>query len=119
MSAMHTKLEMMEDYMRHWSHIVNGPVYADQIQRAIRLIEVCLVWGGQDDYKLKPGEPEDAEYLNPEHFPHYVNVNNAFRFPSPDYDCHHFWSEAQRIRFDKAWNILWEMLRTKMISWED
>lgn len=119
MSAMHTKLEMMEDYMRHWSHIVNGPVYADQIQRAIRLIEVCLVWGGQYDYKLKPGEPEDAEYLNPEHFTHYVNTHNAFRFPSPNYDGHHFWSEAQRIRFDKAWNILWEMFRTKLLTWED
>ena len=30
-----------------------------------------------------------------------------------------FWCEAQRLRFDKAWNLLWEMFRTKLLSWED
>ena len=116
LSVMQTKLEMMEDYMRHWSPIANGPVYADQLQRACRLIGVCLDWGGQSDYAN--AEDED-DYFDAEHFSHYVNVRNAKRFPSPDYDGHHFWCESQRIRFDKAWNILWEMFRTKMLTWED
>ena len=41
------------------------------------------------------------------------------RFPSPDYDGHDFWCKAQRIRFDKAWNLLWEMFRTKLLTWDD
>lgn len=116
MEVMVTKMEMMVDYMRNWSPIANGPVYADQVQRAIGLMKVCISWGGEYDYKH--AEDED-DYFDEEHFSHYVNTRNAARFPSPDYDGHDFWCESQRIRFDKAWNILWEMLRTKMITWED
>ena len=40
-------------------------------------------------------------------------------FPGPDYDGHHFWCKAQRLRFDKAWYLLWEMFRTKLLTWDD
>lgn len=38
--------------------------------------------------------------------PHYISTCDSSKFPSPDYDGHSFWCEAQRVRFDKAWNIL-------------
>lgn len=116
MEVMVTKMEMMVDYMRNWTPIANGPVYADQMQRAIGLMKVCIAWGGEYDYTH---EDDENDYLDEAHFPHYVNTRNATRFPSQDYDGHYFFSEAQRIRFDKAWNILWEMLRTKLLTWED
>ncbi len=116
MEVMVTKIEMMVEYMRNWSPFASGPVRADQMQRAIDLMKVCIDWGGQYDYKH---EEDEDNYFDSEHFIHYVNTRNANRFPSPDYDGHNFWCEAQRIRFDKAWNILWEMFRTKMLTWED
>lgn len=106
MSVMKVKLGMMVEYMRHWSPVANGPVYADQMERAISLMEVILDWGGESE-------------CNAKHFSRYVNFKNRKRFPSLDYDGHHFWCEAQRLRFDKAWNLLWEVFRTKLLTWDD
>ena len=114
MSVMQVKLEMMVEYMRHWSHIANGPVYADQMERVISLMKVILDWGGESEYK----HTED-DYLDAKHFSRYVNFKNRKLFPSPDYNGHHFWCKAQRLRFDKAWNLLWEMFRTKLLTWDD
>lgn len=116
MSVMRVKLEMMVEYMRHWSHIANGPVYADQMERAISLMKVILDWGGESEYKHT--EDED-DYFDAKHFSRYVNFKNRKRIPSPDYEGHHFWCKAQRLRFDKAWNLLWEMFRTKLLTWDD
>lgn len=116
MSVMKVKLGMMVEYMRHWSPVVNGPVYADQMERAIGLMEVILDWGGESEYKH---DEKENNYFDAKHFSCYVNFRNRKRFPSPDYDGHHFWCKAQRIRFDKAWNILWEMFRTKLLTWDD
>ena len=115
-SVMKVKMGMMVEYMRHWSPVANGPVYADQMERAIGLMEVILDWGGQSEYKHT--EDED-NYFDAKHFSRYVNFRNHKRFLSPDYDGHDFWCEAQRIRFDKAWNLLWEMFRTKLLIWDD
>ena len=116
MSVMKVKLGMMVEYMRHWSPVANGPVYADQMERAISLMEVILDWGGESEYKHAE---KGNDYLDAKHFSRYVNFKNRKRFPSPDYDDHHFWCKAQRLRFDKAWNLLWEMFRTKLLTWND
>lgn len=116
MSVMKVKLGMMVEYMRHWTPIANGQVYANQMERAISLIEIVIDWGGQSEYAHS--EDENG-FLNAKHFAPYVNMRNRKRFPSPDYDGHTFWCEAQRVRFDKAWNILWDMFRTKMLNWDD
>lgn len=115
-SVMKVKMGMMVEYMRHWSPVANGPVYADQMERAIGLMEVILDWGGQSEYKHT--EDED-DYFDAKHFSRYVNFRNHKRFPSPDYHGHHFWCKAQRLRFDKAWNLLWEMFRTKLLTLDD
>lgn len=116
MSVMKVKLGMMAEYMRQWSPIANGPVYADQMERAIRLMDIVLDWGGQSEYKHT--EDED-DYFDAKHFSRYVNFRNHKRFPSPDYDGHNFWCKAQQLRFNKAWNLLWEMFRTKLLTWDD
>ena len=116
MSVMKVKLGMMAEYMREWSYIADGPVYADQMERAIRLMEVILDWGGESEYKRDEG---DEPCLDSEHFSRYVNFRNRERFTSPDCDGHNFWCDAQRLRFIKAWNILWEMFRTKLLDWDD
>ena len=115
-SVMKVKMGMMVEYMRHWSPVANGPVYADQMERAIGLMEVILDWGGKSEYKHTEKE---NNYFDAKHFSRYVNFNNRKRFSSPDYDGHHFWCKAQRLRFDKAWNLLWEMFRTKLLTWDD
>ena len=116
MEVMVSKMEMMVDYMRNWTPIAEGPVYADQMQRAIGLMRIIINKGGESDYN-QAGDDDDC--FDAQHFSHYVNYRNRERFPSPNYDGLHFWCEAQRIRFDKAWNILWEMFRTKLLTWED
>lgn len=116
MSVMKVKLGMMAEYMRHWSPIANGPVYADQMERAISLMEVIIDWGGESEYRHTEKE---NEYFDAKHFSRYVNFRNRKRFPSPDYDGHRFWCKAQRLRFDKAWGLLWEMFRTKLLTWDD
>ena len=116
LSVIKVKLEMMAEYMRQWSVLADGSVYADQMERTIKLIQVVLDSGGKSDYAHTE---EEDEYLDAEHFSHYVNFRNRNRIPSPDYCGEQFWCEAQRLRFDKAWNLLWEMFRTKLLSWED
>ena len=102
--------------MRQWSPIERGSVYADQMELAVSLIQVILDKGGEYDYAHSEDE---EEYLDAEHFSHYVNFRNRSRIPSPDYCGERFWCEAQRLRFDKAWNLLWELFRTKLLSWSD
>ena len=116
MSVMKVKLGMMAEYMREWSYIANGPVYADQMERAIRLMEVILDYGGESEYRRDEG---NEPCFDSEHFPRYVNFRNRERFTGPDCDGYNFWCDAQRLRFIKAWNILWEIFRTKLLDWDD
>lgn len=116
LAVVKVKLMMMAEYMRQWTPIAAGAVYADQMELAVSLIQVILDKGGEFDY----AHAEDEEdYLDAGHFSHYVNFRNRDRTPSPDYCGEHFWCEAQRLRFDKAWNLLWELFRTKLLSWSD
>lgn len=99
MSVMKVKLGMMVEYMRHWTPIADGPVYADQMERAISLMEIIIDWGGESEYAHSEDE---NDYFDAKHFSPYVNMRNRKRFPSPDYDGRNFWCKAQRVRFDKG-----------------
>ena len=79
-------------------------------------MEVILDYGGESEYRRDEG---DEPCLDSEHFSRYVNFRNRERFTGPDCDGYNFWCDAQRLRFIKAWNILWEMFRTKLLDWED
>lgn len=99
MSVMKVKLGMMAEYMREWSYIADGPVYDDQMERAIRLIEVILDSGGESEYRRDEG---DEPCLDSEHFSRYVNFRNRERFTGTDCYGHNFWCDAQHLRFIKA-----------------
>lgn len=116
LSVIKVKLEMMAEYMRQWTSIERGAVYAAQMERTVSLIRIILDHGGESDYAHADDEDE---YLDAGHFSHYVNFRNRSRIPSPDYCGELFWCKAQRLRFDKAWNLLWEIFRTRLLSWED
>lgn len=97
--ALRVKLVTMSRYFTHLSYIRRGPYYGGQMSLAINLIDIILDKGGQGDFK--------------------VNMHNRPRIPSPDYHGEHFWCEEQRLRFDKAWMLLWRLLSEKMMSWSD
>ena len=92
---MRAKLETMERYNNQLSYAMNGPYYGHQIGRAIKMIDII-----------------------PESFKHYVNMKNRRRIPDNDNGLS-FWSDAQKLRFDKAWMLLWKILSERLMSWGD
>ena len=106
------KLVTMERYNTHLSYVVNGPYYGAQIRRAIRMIDIILDEGGSKDY-----DRWDDYSADPASFRHYVNMRNRSRIPRRGY--HYFSSEAQQLRFDKAWMLLWKILSEQMMDWGD
>lgn len=108
------KLVTMERYNRHLSFVANGPYYADQIKKAIAMVEIVLKEGGRDDY----GKENGYTYV-PASFKHYVNMRNRNRIPRTNDGGLTFWSDAQQLRFDKAWMLLWKILSEQMMLWGD
>ena len=111
---MRAKLETMERYNNQLSYAMRGPYYGHQIGRAIKMIDIILQEGGMDDY----GERDDFMPV-PESFRHYVNMRNRSRIPRPEDGGISFWSEAQCLRFDKAWMLLWKILSERLMTWGD
>ena len=104
----------MERYNLHLSYAMNGTYYGHQIGRAIRMIDIILQEGGRSDYD----EREDHTPV-PESFKHYVNMRNRSRIPSAAGGRIYFGSEAQQLRFNKAWMLLWKILSEQMMVWGD
>ena len=93
------KLTTMARYNLHLSYAVNGLYYAHQIQRAIRMIDIILQNGGKETA-----------------LPH-VNMKNRSRIPAtPD---GFYGTDEQRLRFDKAWMLLWKILSEQLMNWGD
>lgn len=108
------KLLTMEHYNMNLSYATNGPYYAHQIRRAIQMIDIILAQGGRFDYAIEKGYRPV-----PKSFKHYVNMRNRKRIPHQDNGGLSFWSEAQELRFDKAWMLLWKILSERLMSWGD
>ena len=89
----------MQRYNLHLSYAMNGPYYARQIRRAIRMIDIVLQNGG------------DAGAL-----PH-VNMRNRARIPRMS-DSRTI-SEEQSLRFDTAWMLLGRILAEQLMAWGD
>ena len=60
-----------ERYNRHLSYVRNGRYYADQIRRAISMIDIVLDGGGRNEYA-----DEEGIFYMPESFKHYVNMSS-------------------------------------------
>ena len=114
LTYLRAKLVTMERYNSHLSYAGNGRYYGHQIRKAIRMIDIILDEGGRNDYaeekRFKPV---------PSSFKHYVNMRNRSRIPRPDDGGISFWSDAQRLRFDKAWMLLWKILSERSMTWGD
>ena len=101
------KLITMERYNSHLAYVVNGSNYGCQIKYAIRMIDIILEEGGKNDYSKNT---DSSIIPDPGKFRHYVNMRNRKRIPRPDDGGISFWSDAQKLRFDKAWMLLWKIL---------
>jgi hypothetical protein len=108
------KLETMERYNLHLSYAMNGTYYGHQIGRAIKMIDIILREGGRSDYD----EREDYTPV-PESFKHYVNMRTRTRIPGAAGGRIYFGSDAQQLRFDKAWMLLWKILSEQSMAWGD
>ena len=111
------KLVTMERYNRNLSYAAKGPDDAHQIHVAIRMIDIILARGGQNDYDDELG-PDDI-WPKPESFSHYVNMRNRGRIPRANDGGQSYLSDAQQLRFDKAWMLLWKILADRSILWGD
>ena len=110
------KLITMERYNSHLAYVVNGSNYGCQIKYAIRMIDIILEEGGKNDYSRNTDSsiiPDSGK------FSHYVNMRNRKRIPRPDDGGISFWSDAQMLRFDKAWMLLWKILSERLMTWGD
>ena len=107
------KLETMERFQHLYIKNENSHYYGHQIRRAINMIDIIMKDGGMYDYT------EDVENKpKPDSFQHYVNMKNRIRIPHPnDQGVFSFRSEAQKLRFDKAWMLLWKILSEQMLLW--
>lgn len=116
LQVIRAKLVTMERYNMHLSYALNGPYYGHQIQRAIQMIDIVLAHGGDwNDYDKR----DENDFPIPESFQHYVNMRNRERIPRPADGGILFWSDAQCLRFDKAWMLLWKILSEKAMTWGD
>ena len=104
------KLTTMAKYFRNRTYIRSGTYYGKQMELAVRLIDIILSEGGEVDYaRIGIGFK----------FPYKVNMRNRARIPSPNYHGMSFICKEQRLRFDKAWMLLWRLLSEKTLSWSD
>lgn len=111
------KLVTMKRYNLNLSYVVKGPYYAKQIHLAIKMIDIILVRGGQNDYD--DGLGPDGTWPDPGSFKHQVNMRNRGRIPRANDGGECYWSDAQQLRFDKAWMLLWKILAERSILWGD
>ena len=84
------------------------------INNETRHIDIILQEGGRSDYD----EREDYTPV-PESFKHYVNMRNRSRIPGAAGGRIYFVSDAQQLRFDKAWMLLWKILSEQSMAWGD
>lgn len=116
--AMKAKLQNMADYFYTLAHIENGPYYAGQMSLAVKLLDIIIDEGGQNDYSDTESD-DPADWCQPENYLHYVNMRNAQRFKHPR-NVIYFFCEAQELRFRKAWHLFMRILNEKMFDhWVD
>ena len=100
------KIERMIEYWEQFGHCRNGHYVASTMRTACRLIEIVLKDGN--------------ECGNCEHFPYRVNLRNADRFKIfHDHKGLICKGDKQRVRYNKAYCILFKFLEFHMHNWWD
>lgn len=99
------KLKWMAFYWDNFGHCEKGGRCSSRMKLAIRLIEIVRGHG--------------QAQLGAASLP-YVNLRNQSRFD--DFKCaedYYPQGEPQRVRFLKAWCLLWALLKENLLDWWD
>ena len=100
------KIERMIEYWEQFGHCRNGRYVVSTMRTACRLIEIVLKDGNESG--------------NCEHFPYRVNLRNADRFKIfHDHKGLICKGDKQRVRYNKAYCILFKFLEFHMHNWWD
>lgn len=100
------KIERMIEYWEQFGHCRNGRYVVSTMRTACRLIEIVLKDGNESG--------------NCEHFPYRVNLRNADRFKIfHDHKGYYDQGDMQRVRYYKAYCILFKYLEYHMHNWWD
>ena len=100
------KIERMIEYWEQFGHCRNGRYVVSTMRTACRLIEIVLKDGNESG--------------NCEHFPYRVNLRNADRFKIfHDHKGLICKGDKQRVRYYKAYCILFKYLEFHMHNWWD
>ena len=103
LSILRFKLRWMVFYWDNFGHCENGGRLSAQMRLAIRLIDIIRARGLDVQENLP-----------------YVNLRNRDRFNgfSCD-DGYYLKGEPKKVRFHKAWCLLWKLLKENLLDWWD
>ena len=100
------KIERMIEYWEQFGHCRNGRYVVSTMRTSRRLIEIVLKDGNESG--------------NCEHFPYRVNLRNADRFKIfHDHKGYYDQGDMQKVRYNKAYCILFKYLEFHMHNWWD
>ena len=100
------KLEWQAEYFENFGHCESNPYKAARMRLCCRLIDI-ICWGGLT-----------KEYQKS--FRKYVNTRNAKRFEDvPTWDRTYLHGEKQKLRYQKAYALLFKILYEELLKWWD
>lgn len=100
------KIERMIEYWEQFGHCSNGPKVVITMRTTCRLIDIVLNRGN-----------ECGDY---DEFPYRVNMRNAERFLNQrEHDEYHHHGEKQKVRYYKAYSLLFRFLEIHLPYWWD
>ncbi len=100
------KLEWQADYFENFGHGADNSYYAAQMRLCCRLIDI-ICWGG-----------DNGQYRHS--FRKYVNIRNANRFANvPPWDMAYLHGGKQKLRYQKAYVLLFKILYDNVMKWWD
>ena len=99
------KIDRMVDYWRRSSHLANGDYIRRQMELASRLTDIVLKDGNDSGGYDK--------------FPYRVNLRNKHRFSVRFHHNYYPHGEKQRVRFCKAYCLLFKLMQENLLHWWD
>ncbi|MCQ2172743.1 MAG: hypothetical protein MJZ17_08355 [Bacteroidales bacterium] len=100
------KLEWQAEYFENFGHCESNPYKAARMRLCCRLIDI-ICWGGLT-----------KEYQRS--FRKYVNTRNAKRFENvPTWNMSYLHGEKQKLRYQKAYVLLFRTLYENILRWWD